>query len=353
MSWDDHSHDDGASPPHSPMEQIQALWRLLDRSFLVGRILGIRVRVHITLVLYAAYVLVEPFFSDNPFPDYWWPVKLLPVLFVSVLLHEFGHCLACRRMGGEADDILMWPLGGLAYCAPPRRPWPEFVTVVWGPMVNLILAAAAFVILTVMYGWRDTVSFNPFNPWMPIYAPNLAVELVELVYVINYVLLLFNLALVFYPFDGGRMVQIAMWAKLGYGRSMYLACRVGMVGAGAVMVFALFKSEWLLLFIGMFGFNTCFQRNRVLKYEAAMGTTYDPGYYDRRAEKAPVRPGVVGRWLERRCRNRAERAARRDAVTEAEVDRILAKVKEQGLHSLTEAEKKKLQKATDRQRKVG
>ena len=36
----------------------------------------------------------------------------------SVLLHEFGHVAACRSTGGEADEILMWPLGGLAFTRP-------------------------------------------------------------------------------------------------------------------------------------------------------------------------------------------------------------------------------------------
>ena len=43
-------------------------------------------------------------------------------LFSIVLLHEFGHALACRQVGGKADQIVLWPLGGVAYVAPPPRP---------------------------------------------------------------------------------------------------------------------------------------------------------------------------------------------------------------------------------------
>jgi hypothetical protein len=35
-------------------------------------------------------------------------------LFGVVLLHEFGHAFACRQTGGEADTIVLWPLGGIA-----------------------------------------------------------------------------------------------------------------------------------------------------------------------------------------------------------------------------------------------
>src|SRR5688572_18838997 len=57
------------------------------------------------------------------------------MLFLFVLLHEFGHCFGCRAVGGHADDVLMWPLGGLASCDPPDRPWEHLVTTLCGPAV--------------------------------------------------------------------------------------------------------------------------------------------------------------------------------------------------------------------------
>ena len=35
-------------------------------------------------------------------------------LFGIVTLHEFGHSLACRQVGGTAERIVLWPLGGVA-----------------------------------------------------------------------------------------------------------------------------------------------------------------------------------------------------------------------------------------------
>src|SRR5215467_11322823 len=43
-------------------------------------------------------------------------------LFAIVLAHEFGHALACRSVGGRAERIMLWPLGGVAYVNPPPRP---------------------------------------------------------------------------------------------------------------------------------------------------------------------------------------------------------------------------------------
>ena len=63
-----------------------------------------------------------------------WQVRAetMSIYFVIILLHEFGHCFAGRWVGGEADEILMTPLGGLAFARPPKRPLPTFITVAAG-----------------------------------------------------------------------------------------------------------------------------------------------------------------------------------------------------------------------------
>jgi Zn-dependent protease len=51
-----------------------------------------------------------------------WNVMEYLALFLIVMLHEFGHALACRQVGGTANRIVLWPLGGVAYVNPPQRP---------------------------------------------------------------------------------------------------------------------------------------------------------------------------------------------------------------------------------------
>ena len=60
-------------------------------------------------------------------------------LFVIVLLHEFGHALACRQVGGTADRIMLWPLGGVAFVNPPQRPGATLWSLAAGPLVNVAL----------------------------------------------------------------------------------------------------------------------------------------------------------------------------------------------------------------------
>jgi len=58
-------------------------------------------------------------------------------------------------------------------------------------------------------------------------------------------------------------------------------------------------------------------------------------------------PGAIQRNVNQ---GRFERKQKQAAAREAELDRVLAKVKEKGLHSLTRGEKKTLQRATDERR---
>ena len=55
-----------------------------------------------------------------------WNVVEYLALFLIVTLHEFGHSLACRQVGGTAERIVLWPLGGVAYVSPRSVREPRF-----------------------------------------------------------------------------------------------------------------------------------------------------------------------------------------------------------------------------------
>jgi Zn-dependent protease len=71
--------------------------------------------------------------------DLVWNVLEYLSLFAIVLTHEFGHQLACRSVGGKTHDIVLWPLGGVAYVSPPQRPGAQLWSIAAGPLVNVVL----------------------------------------------------------------------------------------------------------------------------------------------------------------------------------------------------------------------
>ena len=349
MGWQDRRDgggsdwDGGGSLPHSPGEQIQKVWQLLDRSFYIGSFARIRIRIHITFLIYIVY---ELFTSHSPL----WTLQWTSVLFASVLLHEFGHCFACRSQGGRADDVLLWPLGGLAFCDPPHTPRAHFITVAGGPAVNLLLALASWMFLRLWYGPVMPVSLHPMHPWVAR-APDLTGMLATDLFVVNYLLLLFNLLLVFYPFDGGRLIQAVIWTRLGYPRSMWLACWIGMVGAGAVAIWGLFQQEMLLVFLAAYGGHISYQQLIRLRYEPMVDERFEAARW--RQETHSRRVSRFSQWRLRRQSARRQRRQANAARHQAEVNRILEKVAREGLASLTVGEQRTLQRETKRQQGAG
>jgi len=79
---------------------------------------GIAVFLHWTWFLVAAYEITG---RAKTYSSITWNALEYVALFAIVLLHEFGHATACRSVGGRASQIVLWPIGGVAYVDPPPR----------------------------------------------------------------------------------------------------------------------------------------------------------------------------------------------------------------------------------------
>src|ERR1700677_653354 len=149
------------------------------------RLGGIDVYLHWSWFLVAIYMVS---YRLGRYSTFFWAVLEYLTLFCIVLMHEFGHSLACRSVGGRADQIVLWPLGGVAYVDPPPRPGATLWSIAAGPLVNVALfpVFSGAALLARMEHWDLT-------------APNFY-QFVTSIWVINAVLLGFNLMPV-YPLD--------------------------------------------------------------------------------------------------------------------------------------------------------
>src|SRR5258705_10809010 len=100
------------------------------------RFAGIEVFLHYSWFLVAAIFMTD---SVRRYESPVWRVLEYVSVFVIVLIHEFGHALACRQVGGIANQIVLWPLGGIAFVNPPRRPGAYLWSIAAGPLVNVML----------------------------------------------------------------------------------------------------------------------------------------------------------------------------------------------------------------------
>lgn len=182
---------------------------------------GITVFVHWSWFV-AAYMLYQ-------FSGLRDPLAFLAVyvsLFGIVLLHEFGHSLACRSVGGKADNIVLWPLGGVAFVAPPPRPWPTLWSIAAGPLVNVALLPVFYGAYFILRGSLYQHPTTPFESYLYILAH------------INLGLLIFNMMPI-YPLDGGQIVQSILWLFVGRGKSLQVTAGIGFVVAAIAFVLAL------------------------------------------------------------------------------------------------------------------
>lgn len=290
---------------------------------------GIRVRVHLIFVVWIIAQLIWSIRLSDIGP--WHMLLGMAGLFVLVLLHEYGHCVTCRFVGGEADRILLWPLGGLAYCLPPDTWRANLLTTLGGPAVNAVLWPILG--LAVWATHSGPIMFNPFSPGVALGAASSYWQVaLWWLYYMNLLLLAFNMLLPMYPMDCGRAFQAVLWAKLGYRRSMDISTTVGLVVAVIVGVVALVGQENLLLGIALFGGITCWLEKRRVRFA---------GDEDWSMEPEPPEPVETRGQRRRRERERAE--AER-------VDEILAKISESGMGNLTGHERRLLKRVTKRKR---
>jgi Zn-dependent protease len=345
MGWEDRDYYRDRGPRvTNPLQWMMYGQVPLFRAF------GINVRAHASLVIFIGLVLLFGLGQGSTIAD---RIQTMTAVFGIVLLHEFGHCFTARWVGGQADEIVMHPLGGLAFARPPRRPLPTFLTVAGGPAVNVVICVVCGVALYFLTGG---VPWDPFTFQVP---KNLQwdspgfetwrfwVGWLYWIYTVSLQLFLFNL-LPFYPLDGGQMLQAILWPKMGYYRSMMLSCQIGMGGAVVVGLYGIVGGHLVLAVLAVMGFMTCLNLRRQLQAAGPFMAAEDEDTTDYSAAyEQPARPKPPSRTAVRR----AAKVAEAERAEQQEIDQILAKVSATGMHSLTWGEKRALKRATENQRK--
>jgi Zn-dependent protease len=191
------------------------------------RFSGIDVFLHWSWFLIAVYEIQS---RAGRYSSITWNVLEYLALFLIVLLHEFGHALACRQVGGRANRIVLWPLGGVAYVDPPPRPGATLWSIAAGPLVNVALLP--------ILGFF--VAFSGAHVW-DASGPNFD-GLLPTIFWINAGLLAFNI-LPIYPLDGGQIFRSLLWFAIGRARSLMVATVLGMLGVAAFIGLALLRGS--------------------------------------------------------------------------------------------------------------
>jgi Zn-dependent protease len=326
----------------------------------LGRWGGVHVRLHFSLPVFLALTLLGSAIA----PDHRvlqaaaWMLLLLAALAV----HELGHALAAWLLGGEADDVRLWPLGNMVGPSPASRAEDNVVVALAGPLVNFACVLAASVALGMM-GYHFV--WNPFGNRVdgtgaPVLAgaDRVAADFAPAWWLgwfgyLNWVLMLANL-LPALPFDNGRVFRAYLAntsvspAKDGMippllARSCALILLVvGLVrlllaqkGDGFTLIVLAVLIEWFVRLEARMMEDGGFFDDGVFGYDFSEGYTSLEG---NAAKVRPYRESAIKRWRRRRSDLRRQRRQAKEAAEERRMDEILAKLHTEGRAALTDEE---------------
>lgn len=331
-------------------------------SLSLGRWWGVSVYLHIFFLLSAllalAFTQAEPDLMSAA-------LMMVAVLLVSVALHEVGHSLAAIRVGGKVDAVVLGPVGGLISPRVPDEPEIHLVVALAGPLVHLLLAVIAAVVLAVEDNTQLLGLLNPLATPRDLIEPGgTAIIAAKITLWLNWILMLLNL-LPAYPFDGGPVLRAMLWPALGRRTARIVTARIAMgiavllCASSLLTVAGEFHTSfpvWIpLVTLGLFLF---FSARQDLATAATPEWTDEPPGYQVSSDGLDLL-GVMwstddegdGVLVEHQQRPSAEQSRRtQEAVEDARVDDILARLHDSNWASLSPDEIAVLQRASQRYR---
>ena len=205
----------------------------------IGSVAGTTVRIHVTFLLFLAWIFGVQYISGGP-QAAWSSLLFIVLLFLCVLLHEFGHIFTARAFGVRTPDVILLPIGGVARLERiPEKPSEEFLIAIAGPAVNVVIASLLVLLAGANLSADHLAALESAD-----------VSMIDRLAAVNLFLAVFNLIPAF-PMDGGRVLRALLASRLGYVRATEIAATIGQWVAFALGFLGLFGNP-LLIFIAIF-----------------------------------------------------------------------------------------------------
>lgn len=204
---------------------------------------GITLYLHITLLVFVAWMLVLYVATGMQSQQLVWSLLFLVALFASIVLHEYGHAVVATQFGSNAKTITIYPIGGIASLEKlPDHPRQELLISAAGPLVSFVIAAACW-----LFSPMQNVSIRYTNIWSEINAANF----LSLLGMANLVLAVFNLIPAF-PLDGGRLLRALLALQVNYIKATAIVAVISKAVASILILYGLLSLNLLLALLGVF-----------------------------------------------------------------------------------------------------
>ena len=195
----------------------------MRQSVRLGRIVGIPIGMHWTVVVIAALITDMlaagwlPAVIPHESAGLYWAVAVAgAVLFIAALAaHEIAHAIVARRYGVQVRSITLWALGGIAELeGEPPTARADVRIAIAGPATSLAAGIVFGGAAILDRSWHGPAVVTAMLAWLSV---------------MNVALAVFNL-LPGAPLDGGRILRGLLWKRYGdRQRASRAAARSGQV----------------------------------------------------------------------------------------------------------------------------
>ena len=195
----------------------------------LGSILGTTITLDFSfLILVALFVMVN-LDSSTPQSALLW----IPILFISILFHEFAHAAMIGAFGFGPSHIVLQGVGGVTINERRARPWQDLFISAAGPASSLLLA------------WIVNAIYNrtPFGHRDPFLA-----GLLPLLALANIYWAIFNLMPVS-PLDGYGMVRHFLRMFLSERTAFMIAIWISIIVGTLLAVASVFLKQFFIVIL--------------------------------------------------------------------------------------------------------
>jgi Zn-dependent protease len=232
----------------------------------VGSFFGIPVKMHWSFSFFFVWIGIAGYWEGLRNFELIRFFVLAILLFICVVLHEYGHALAARRFGVKTRDILLTPIGGIARLeSMPPKPIQEFIIAIAGPLVNIFIAAAlSLLFFSDSFVNQVDLVFSS-SSFGPVLGSNGGI--LPLLLFMNLTLFAFNM-IPAYPMDGGRVLRSFFSVFMNRHRATIWAARIGQIIGLTFVALAIFNIRFLILgLIGLFIIFTAGVESKMVGFE--------------------------------------------------------------------------------------
>jgi Zn-dependent protease len=180
----------------------------------------------------------------NPQQGIHFALLWIPIVFLSVLVHELAHAAMIGVFGHGSSQIILGGMGGVTINARKARPFQDMLISLAGPGSSFILWLAS--------KWLYyNVAFAHTDPMVKEFLPRF--------WWANLVWGLFNLIPV-PPFDGGHAVRSFFSTFLRDRTAFVISTWIALVGGGAIAIWEFIQGQWFIAFYVAWFVFMAFQR---------------------------------------------------------------------------------------------